>query len=57
MSDTYWLRGVRGATTVERDEPGLILEATRELLQKMLAANDIRDFEPIAAIFSPPRPT
>ena len=51
MSDTYWLRGVRGATTVERDEPGLILEATRELLEKMLATNDIRDFEPIAAIF------
>ncbi len=51
MSDTYWLRGVRGATTVERDEPGLILDATRELLERMLSANGIRDFEPIAAIF------
>jgi chorismate mutase len=52
MSDRpYWLRGVRGATTVERDEPGLIHEATRELLAEMLAVNDIDDFDPIAAIF------
>lgn len=45
------LRGVRGATTVERDEPGLILEATRELLAAMLSANEIEDFDLIAAIF------
>ena len=47
----YWVRGIRGATTVERDEPALILEATRELLQEMLSANGIDDFEPIASIF------
>jgi chorismate mutase len=46
-----WLRGIRGATTVERDEAGLVLEATRELLQAMLNANEIEDVEPIAAIF------
>ena len=46
-----WLRGIRGATTVERDEAGLVLEATRELLQEMLRANEIEDVEPIAAIF------
>lgn len=46
-----WLRGIRGATTVERDEPALVLEATRELLQEMLDANGIRDFEAIASIF------
>ncbi|NBC96714.1 MAG: chorismate mutase [Deinococcus-Thermus bacterium] len=46
-----WLRGIRGATTVERDEAGLVLEATRELLQAMLRANEIEDVEPIAAIF------
>ena len=51
MSDTYWLRGVRGATTVERDEPEEILEATKELLEQMLSANGVHDFEPIAAIF------
>jgi chorismate mutase len=46
-----WVRGIRGATTVERDEPELILDATRELLETMLRENEIRDFEPIAAIF------
>lgn len=46
-----WLRGIRGATTVERDEAAGVLEATRELLQAMLRANDIDDVEPIAAIF------
>ena len=46
-----WVRGIRGATTVLRDEPELILEATRELLEKMLLENDITDFEPIASIF------
>ncbi len=46
-----WLRGVRGAITVERDEPELVLEATRELLSAMLEANGIRDHETIAAIF------
>mgnify|MGYP002738652154 CR=1 FL=1 len=47
----YWVRGIRGATTIERDEPELVLEATGELLQEMLDANGISDFEPIAAIF------
>ncbi|HEX7022183.1 MAG TPA: chorismate mutase [Trueperaceae bacterium] len=47
----HWLRGIRGATTTSADEPELILEATRELLQEMLAANGIDDFEPIASIF------
>lgn len=51
MERTYWVRGIRGATTVDADEPALILEATRELLAEMLAANEIDDFEVIAAIF------
>ena len=46
-----WLRGIRGATTVERDEPDLVLEATRELLQEMIDANGIDDYETIASIF------
>ncbi|HZW98606.1 MAG TPA: chorismate mutase [Trueperaceae bacterium] len=50
-SRPYWLRGVRGATTVAADEPSLILEATRELLTAMLEANGIDDFDVIAAIF------
>ena len=46
-----WVRGIRGATTVEQDEPELILAATRELLETMLRENNIGDFEAIAAIF------
>jgi chorismate mutase len=51
MAQTWWLRGIRGATTVAEDRPELVLEATRELLEAMLAANGIEDFEPIGAIF------
>lgn len=49
--ERYWLRGIRGATTVAKDEPELILDATEELLRAMLEQNDIHDFEVIAAIF------
>ena len=34
------IRGIRGATTVSADEPELILEATRELLDAILDANE-----------------
>lgn len=43
-------RGVRGATTVSADEPQLIHQATAELLEQMLAANDIA-LEDVAAVF------
>jgi chorismate mutase len=33
------IRGIRGATTVSAEEPDLILEATRELLEAILDAN------------------
>jgi chorismate mutase len=33
------IRGIRGATTVTADEPGLILQATRELLEAILYEN------------------
>jgi len=47
------VRGIRGATSVEADQPELILEATRELLQEILARNDISSFEEIvSAIFT-----
>ncbi len=35
------MRGVRGATTVDRNEREAILDATRELLEHMVKANDI----------------
>ncbi|MDO9302110.1 MAG: chorismate mutase, partial [Anaerolineales bacterium] len=34
------VRGIRGATTVSADDPELILEATRELLEAILEANE-----------------
>ena len=49
--ERFWVRGIRGATTVESDEPELILEATEELLVTILEANGIETFEPLAAIF------
>jgi chorismate mutase len=51
MEKPFWVRGIRGATTVERDEAALVIEATEELLTTMLKANGITDFEPIASIF------
>lgn len=51
MNKPYWVRGIRGATTVTADEPELILEATRALLEEMLRANAIEDYDVIASIF------
>ena len=34
------VRGIRGATTVIADEPDLILQATRELLEEILKENE-----------------
>jgi chorismate mutase len=51
MTPPHWVRGIRGATTVENDTAELVLAATHELLVAMLEANAIDDFEPIAAIF------
>ncbi|HET9027459.1 MAG TPA: chorismate mutase [Trueperaceae bacterium] len=51
MDSQNWVRGVRGATTVANDEPGLILDATRELLEEMLEQNDITDFGVISSVF------
>jgi len=47
------IRGVRGATAVAADEPNLILQATRELLEAILAENENMKPEDIAsAIFT-----
>jgi chorismate mutase len=46
-------RGIRGATTVAADEPDLILQATRELLEAILAENeDMRPEDIASAIFT-----
>jgi len=47
------IRGIRGATTVSADEPELILQATRELLEEILAENEGMTPEDVAsAIFT-----
>jgi chorismate mutase len=47
------IRGIRGATTVSADEPGLILGATRELLEAILDANESMRPEDVgSAIFT-----
>lgn len=43
------IRGIRGATTVTVDEPDLILQATRELLEEILSANDGMNPEDVAS--------
>ena len=49
--ERYLLRGVRGATTVTKDDAGLVVAATKELLLAMLEQNQIIDFDLIASIF------
>jgi len=44
------MRGVRGAITVTENEEEAIVEATRTLLEKVVAANDIHE-EDVASVF------
>ncbi|MEA4906530.1 MAG: chorismate mutase [Chloroflexi bacterium] len=45
------VRGVRGAATVERDEPQLVLAATRQLLEAIIASNPDLSAADIASAF------
>ena len=45
-------RGVRGATTVDDDSAAAILQATRQLLQRMVKANDIKVADIASAFFT-----
>jgi chorismate mutase len=46
------MRGVRGATTVGRNEAGQIAERTRELLQLLMDANGMRPEDVASALFT-----
>lgn len=47
------VRGIRGAISVEADEPAQIREATRELMEEVLKRNEITDFDNIiSAVFT-----
>ena len=35
------IRGIRGATTIEKDQEEEVVQATKELLDKMISANDL----------------
>jgi len=47
-----YCRGIRGATTVEQNTREEILSATTELLQLLIARNDLRAEDVASAIFS-----
>jgi chorismate mutase len=47
-----WCRGIRGATTVESNSREGIVQATRELLQRMIAANGVKEEDVSCAIFT-----
>jgi chorismate mutase len=44
------VRGIRGATSVTANSRDAILQSTRELLNEMLRANGIADFDDIVSI-------
>ncbi len=44
------MRGIRGAITVAADQPDLILQATRELLDAIIEANCEMKFEDVASV-------
>lgn len=43
------IRGIRGATTVPADDPKLILQSTRELLEQILKENEGMNPEDVAS--------
>lgn len=47
-----YCRGIRGATTVERNEREMILAATTELLELLISRNDLRVEDVASAIFT-----
>ncbi len=46
------VRGIRGATTVESDEPLNVLEATKHLVVEMAAANSIEPTDIVSVLIS-----
>ena len=51
-SPTPRLQGIRGATTVERNDAAEILEATDELLRTMIEANDLEPDDIVSGLFT-----
>ena len=49
---TYLCRGIRGATTAEINTREAIVEATHDMLERLIAENDLRQEDIASAIFS-----
>jgi len=49
---TLCCRGIRGATTVEEDSAAAILAATRELLERIIALNDVHEKDVASVLFT-----
>jgi chorismate mutase len=49
---SIYCRGIRGATTAEANTREAILEATRDMLIRLIEANDLRPDDIASAIFS-----
>jgi chorismate mutase len=49
---SYFCRGIRGATTADANTREAILDATREMLQQIILANDLQADDIASAIFS-----
>lgn len=47
-----YCRGIRGATTVEKNDPEEIFTATKELLQLLIKKNDLQKEDVASAIFT-----
>jgi chorismate mutase len=52
MTDARRVRGLRGATTVDRDDATLILGATREMLEALMTRNALALDDVVSAIFT-----
>ena len=46
------VRGIRGATTVDRDDAETILSATEELVREIVAENELRPEDVASALFT-----
>jgi chorismate mutase len=52
MTQDLRLWAVRGATKAERNDPGLIVEATEELMRELIARNDLVPERMVSCIFT-----
>jgi chorismate mutase len=52
MSEDLRLWAVRGATKVGRNDPGLIVEATEELMRELISRNELEPERMVSCIFT-----